>query len=74
LLITTFSSLERQAVAKRSAIGVLDRFAKAKKMPLVSRVSGGGVRAVYYRNPSKVRVIRGKRVNGTRSAGSPTAD
>lgn len=58
-------------MSKRSAIGVLDSFAKAKNMPSVGRVSGGGVRTVYYRNPDQVRVVRGKRVNGTRSASPP---
>jgi hypothetical protein len=53
----------------RGSVSILDRFAKAKKLPTVGRVSGGGVRKVYYRNPDKVRVFRGKRVNGSRLAG-----
>lgn len=51
--------------AKRS-LAVLDRFTRTKGMPRPGRVSGGGFRAVYYGRPGKVRVIRGKRVNGTR--------
>jgi hypothetical protein len=51
------------------SIDLLNRFAKAKKMPTPGRVSGGGTRSVYYRDPDRVRVVRGKRVNGTRSAG-----
>jgi hypothetical protein len=56
-------------VAKRSSLDALNRFAKAKKMPTAGRVSGGGLRTVYYRDPAKVRVVRGKPVNGTRTAG-----
>lgn len=56
-------------MAERGAIKILDHFAKAKNLPDVGRVSGGGVRRVYYRDPSRVRVFRGKRVNGTRFAG-----
>lgn len=56
-------------VAERGAIKILDRFAKEKNLPDVGRVSGGGVRRVYYRDPSRVRVFRGKRVNGTRFFG-----
>ncbi len=55
-------------MAERSPISVLSRFAKAKKLPAVGRVSGGGVRTVYYRHPNRVKVVRGKRVNGTRAA------
>jgi hypothetical protein len=61
-------------MARRSSIGMLDRFAKVKRMPAVGRVSGGGVRAVYYRHPGRVRVFRGKRVNGTRSATYDSGD
>ncbi len=56
-------------MAERGSIRILDRFAKEKNLPEVGRVSGGGVRRVYYRDPSRVRVFRGKRVNGTRFAG-----
>jgi hypothetical protein len=51
-----------------SPISVLNRFVKAKKLPPVGRVSGGGVRTVYYRDPQRVKVVRGKRVNGSRAA------
>lgn len=51
-----------------SSMSILDRFIKVKKLPTVGRVSGGGVRTVYYRHPDRVRVIRGKPVNGTRTA------
>jgi hypothetical protein len=60
-------------MAKRSSIDILDRFAKAKDMPTAGRVSGGGVRTVYYRDPARVKVIRGKAVNGTRAAGYENA-
>jgi hypothetical protein len=53
----------------RGRVSVLDNFAKAKNLPKVSRVAGGGVRTVYYRDPSKVQVIHGKRVNGSRGSG-----
>ncbi|HET8863812.1 MAG TPA: hypothetical protein VFM94_11250 [Solirubrobacterales bacterium] len=55
-------------MSQGSLMSVLDRFVKAKKLPIVGQVSGGGVRAVYYRHPERIRVIRGKRVNGTRNA------
>ena len=41
---------------------VLGDFAKAKGLPKVGRVSGGGARRVYYENPDQVRVIRGRNV------------
>ena len=45
-----------------------DRIARVEKnLPKPERVSGGGSRAVYYRNPDRVQVIRGKDVNGSRS-------
>ena len=56
-------------MAKDHSIDILDSFAKAKDMPTAGRVSGGGVRTVYYRHPSRVKVIRGRAVNGTRAAG-----
>jgi hypothetical protein len=61
-------------VAKTSPLSVLDKFVKAKKLPTVGRVSGGGVRVVYYRDPDRIRVVRGKRVNGTRAASSQSTD
>ncbi len=57
----------------RGSISILDRFAKVKNLPSVGRVSGGGVRAVYYSDPGRTRVVRGKRVNGTRFAGKARA-
>lgn len=52
-----------------SAIAHFVAFAKRKKMPRPSRVAGGGSRDAYYRQPERVQVIRGKDINGTRSAG-----
>jgi hypothetical protein len=52
----------------KASVSILEVFAKAKNLPAVGRVSGGGVREVYYRRPDRVRVVRGKQVNGTRSA------
>jgi hypothetical protein len=60
-------------VARPISIKVLNRFAKAKNMPIAGRVSGGGPRTVIYRHPDRVRVFRGKPVNGTRSASYPKA-
>lgn len=53
----------------RGSVAILERFARVKNLPRVGRVSGGGVREVYYKDPDRVRVVRGKRVNGTRFAG-----
>jgi hypothetical protein len=55
-------------MGRGSPIRILNEFAKAKNLPAAGRVSGGGPRNVYYRHPNRVKVVRGKRVNGTRSA------
>jgi hypothetical protein len=55
-------------MSDKQSIPDFEDFAKAKKMPKPERISGGGSRAVYYRNPDRVQVIRGKDVNGSRSA------
>jgi hypothetical protein len=41
---------------------VLEDFAKAKDLPTVGRVSGGGARRVYYEHPEQVQVIEGRNV------------
>lgn len=52
-----------------SSMPEVESFVKAKKMAKPGRVSGGGSRAVYYRHPERVQVIRGRNVNGaSRSA------
>ena len=50
-----------------SSIAHFAAFAKKKNMPRPGRVAGGGSRDVYYRQPDRVKVIRGKDINGTRS-------
>lgn len=54
-------------MSDRPSIPDFETFAKAKKLAKPGRVSGGGSRAAYYRNPDRVQVIRGKDVNGSRS-------
>jgi hypothetical protein len=56
-----------------STLNYFVEFAKKKKMPRPRRVAGGGSRDVYYRQPDRVKVIRGKDINGTRGAG-PAAE
>lgn len=56
------------------SISDFESFAKAKNLAKPGRISGGGSRAVYYRRPERVQVIRGKNVNGSRSTRQPTRD
>jgi hypothetical protein len=55
-----------------SALTYFVDFAKKKNMPRPHRVAGGGSRDVYFRQPDRVKVIRGKDINGMRSTGTST--
>jgi hypothetical protein len=57
-----------------SSIAHFAAFAKKKSMPPPRRVAGGGSRDVYYRQPDRVKVVRGKDINGTRSSAAPDGD
>jgi len=51
----------------RPSLAHFIQFAKKKKMPVPGRVVGGGSLDVYYRRPDRVKVIRGRDINGSRN-------